>query len=139
MAGGSLGLILISGWRPSARWQVALLLRVSFWQVTGAFWWLLADDRCLLVASGFLIKVFSFQFRDGVAAVAGGRWLLADTVTVAPSGRKHFKVPVKMKYEFVNFLKVVLFSEQNIFEICHGCVAKSMDWSYIFNYYGLNL
>ena len=61
------------------------------------------------------------------------------TVTEAPSGQMHFKVPVKMKYEFVNFLKVVLFSEQNIIEICHGCVAKSMDWSYIFNYYGLNL
>ena len=88
----------------------------GFWQMTGgslAEGQLLAGDRCLLVASGFLTKVFSFQFRDGVAAVAGGRWLLADTVTVAPSGRKHFKVPVKMKYElrcplkmkyeFVNF------------------------------------
>ena len=118
MAGGSLGLILILGWQVAGGSLVEGQL--------------LAGDRCLLVASGFLIKVFSFQFRDGVAAVAGGRWLLADTVTVAPSGRMHFKVPVKMKYEFVNFLKVVLFSEQNIFEICHGCVAKSMDWSYIF-------
>ena len=31
-----------------------------------------AGDRCPLVASGFLIKVFSFQ------SGTGGRWLLAD-------------------------------------------------------------
>ena len=47
----------------------------GFWQMTGgslAEGQLLAGDRCLLVASGFLIKVFSFQ------SGAGGRWLLAD-------------------------------------------------------------
>ena len=62
---------------------------------------------------------------------SGGFWFLdqscraaTHTVTVAPTRQKHFKVPVKMKYEFVNFLKVVLYSEQNIIEICHGCVAK---------------
>ena len=70
-----------------------------------------AGDRCPLVASGSLIKVFSFQFRQVSGQVAGGFWQTdlsscyphRHTVTVAPTRQKHFKVPVKMKYVFVNF------------------------------------